>query len=141
MSYNTIGVVTAWDADDIRDNCGGFAYDLTDDQMDEVIAKLGDWFNTNPTDEELDEFFRYEGDTIAEWLNFKDEEHLQFALDNVNHRIYYDREDGSYCTDDELDDRFEDFKKVCEENGEEVEYTDWEDWASTFCDEVESAME
>ena len=143
MSYgsNTITVQTNWDADDIREHCGGIAGDLTDEQMDEVIDRLGEWFSEAPTEDDLDEFFRFEGDTIAEWLCFKDEEHLQFALDNIGHRIFYCREDGTFYTDDELDAKFESYKKLCERDGDECDYSDWEDWANDICDEVEGVVE
>lgn len=136
--YNTIAVKRDMDADDIRGFCGGFADYLTDEQMDEVIDRLGDWFCDTPTEEDLDEFFRFEEDTIAEWLGFKDEEHLRFANENEYSRIFYSPEDGSYYTGEELEDKFDDFKAICEENGEECDYSDWEEWANRFCTEVQN---
>ena len=126
--YNTITVKTEWDGRDIFNNCGGIAYDLTDEQMDEVIDKLGDWFKDTPTEDDIDEFFRFEEDTIADWLGFEDAEHLRFANEHEDEDIYRDC-GGGYVTKEEVEDEYKDYLAECEESGTESEYEDFDEWA------------
>lgn len=61
-------------ADDVRKECWSGARDtikyLTDDEIDTILTILEDCYPDGMTDTQLNDFFWFEDDTIAEWLGY-----------------------------------------------------------------------
>lgn len=53
---------------------------LSDSQFETVIRILEDNYPEGMTDGELNDFFWFENDTIAEWLGFEDWEEFEQAI-------------------------------------------------------------
>lgn len=61
-------------ADDVRKECWSGARDtvkyLTDDEIDTILTILEDCYPDGMTETELNDFFWFEDETIAEWLGY-----------------------------------------------------------------------
>lgn len=78
---------------------------LTDDELDQIEAILEDTYPDGMEDTEINDFFWFEDDTIAEWLGYED-------FDAIMHR------------DDEDEDEDEDWDFDEDEEEEEEEEED-----------------
>lgn len=89
------------------------AANLTDDDFDVIESNLEELHPDGMSDTELNDFFWFEFDTIAEWLGYKDEEDMDC------------RRNPFYLDDDDLEDYIEDYWKeyldgVYENQGEDA---------------------
>ena len=123
------------DASDFRDRCWSGAVDtveaLTDDQI-ETIFNMYDDNGDGASLTELNDFFWFERDTIAEWLGYTDWEQLEARGDKGND--YFDSTDfnirithGNQGVDDNysIESLLDDLKS--ESNGEYEIDVDWEE--------------
>ena len=73
-------------ADDVRKECWSGAVStvehLTDDEIDTILAMLEDCYPDGMTETELNDFFWFEDDTIAEWLGYSSFDEIIEREDN-----------------------------------------------------------
>ena len=73
-------------ADDVREECWSGAKDtvehLTDDEIDTILTILEDCYPDGMTDTQLNDFFWFEDDTIAEWLGYNSFDEIIEREDN-----------------------------------------------------------
>lgn len=73
-------------ADDVRKECWSGAKDtvkyLTDDEIDTILTILEDCYPDGMTETELNDFFWFEDETIAEWLGYNSFDEIMEREDN-----------------------------------------------------------
>jgi len=109
--------------------------ELTDSELETILFLLEDCEDGDPISEtELNDFFWFDDDTYAEWLGYRDAEHLWTAKEHEGERLFYDG--CTYITEAEAKHQFAEYLADCKENGEEAEYEDWEEFAEGEYDDV-----
>lgn len=73
---------------------------LTDEELDTIESILEDSYPDGMSDTEINDFFWFEDDTIAEWLGYED-------FEEIMHRDEEDDEDEDWEDDDEDEDEDE----------------------------------
>lgn len=111
--------------------------DLTIDEVKTVLSTLEDCYPEGMSETELNDFFWFEDDTYAEWLGYRDAEHLWTAKEHEGERLFYDG--CSYVTEKEAQKQFADYLEDCKANEEEPDFETWEEFAEDTFEEVEAA--
>ena len=139
------------DVSDFRDRAWSSAVDtldvLTDEQVETIFSYLEDTNGEEGMDlTDLNDFFRFEEDTIAEWLGFSSWE----ALEKSNNGEEDEEDDDSYTEEEDnfikithgepgvddtqsIDDMLFDFMQICD-----GAYTVFDDTAETYSEETET---